>query len=80
LSGTSIGARFTARSGWVWLEAFDALLFTDECDDGFNVFGGEPFDRGHVPEGPMVGSRARLDGEEERPVGVVAGFVHLGEM
>jgi hypothetical protein len=58
----------------------DTLLLADEGDNGFDVFGGQPFDRWHVTERPMMGSGAGLNREEEGSVAVVAWFVHLGEV
>ena len=55
----------------------EALLFgPDERDHCFDLLGGQAIDRRHVAEGPVMPRGAVGDGETERVIEVMVGFVH----
>ena len=58
-------------SRWIRFESFGPLSVTNKCGDGRDVLIGQPCDRFHGTEAPMVLSAADLDGQEKGSIAVM---------
>lgn len=62
---------------WLLVDPVGTLNLAHVGHDGFHLCLGNPFDRGHVAERPVVLAHAVAGGHHERPIAVVAGLIDL---
>jgi hypothetical protein len=57
------------------LESFNSLILPNEGHDRCDIVSGEPVDRLHIAEAPMMLPTPLENGEEKGGIAVVAGFI-----